>query len=265
MHLPVDGVKSASVGTTSKMNRPEAASSARRPCDSAFVHWTIAFGFIMLLAPVPVESQLAPCIGESDPRSVANTLLEIERSVDPCGESADVIAVIEELRRCRRAPYRICSDLEARRNVFDRPTTPQGALLPRTITWNPQLRSELELGCDGDPRKPVLRDPAASLLHELVHAAQDCAGLNPGEHELEAVRIENIYRRAAGLCQRRSYGDDPLPVDMVKLCRPGQCSCATPTEASAQRVHMQLALPDPSRRNPSSGAAQGVDRNRRGD
>jgi hypothetical protein len=45
----------------------------------------------------------------------------------------------------------------------------------------------------------MLRDPTASLVHELAHAAQDCSGLNPGEHELEAVRIENIYRRASGL------------------------------------------------------------------
>jgi len=72
----------------------------------------------------------------------------------------------------------------------------------------------------------VLRDPAASLLHELAHAADDCRGLNPGEHELEAVRVENVYRRAAGLCQRAGYGDDALPRAFVKECSPAHCSCA---------------------------------------
>ena len=236
-----------------------------RSLRSVLAPWSIAIGCLMFLAPASVESQLALCNAEANGRLVAEALLAIERSVDPCGESADVLAIIEGVRHCTRATYQICSDLHASRNVFDRPINPDGTTLLRTITWNPQLRSDIEPGCEGDPHQPVRRDPTASLLHELVHAVQDCQGLNPGEHELEAVRIENIYRRGAGLCQRRSYGDDPLPADMVKRCRPGQCSCTLPTEAPEHGTHMQLAAPEPSRRNPASGDAQvqGPDRNRR--
>src|SRR5262249_37307660 len=89
-----------------------------------------------------------------------------------------------------------------------------------TIIWNPELRSELERGCDGDPARPVVRDPVASLLHEMVHAVDDCEGRDASAHELEAVRIENIYRRAAGLCQRAAYGETPLPAEVVKSCSP---------------------------------------------
>ena len=74
----------------------------------------------------------------------------------------------------------------------------------------------------------VTRDPIASLLHELVHAVQDCEGLNPGEHELEAVRVENIYRRAAGLCQRTGYGAMALPSDQIRICTEAICSCLPP-------------------------------------
>jgi hypothetical protein len=99
----------------------------------------------------------------------------------------------------------------------------------RTVTWNPELRSELEGACDGDATRLVTRDPIASLLHELVHAVQDCEGLNPGEHELEAVRIENIYRRAAGLCQRTGYGAISLPADEIRICTSAMCSCLPPS------------------------------------
>jgi hypothetical protein len=119
---------------------------------------------------------------------------------------------------------RICTDARSERNFIERvPTAPDG--LRSTITWNPDLRSELERGCDGDAKRAVLRDPIASLLHELVHAVQDCAGLDPADHEFEAVRIENIYRRARQLCQRTRYGDQPLPAAMRVSCEPGACSC----------------------------------------
>ncbi len=208
--------------------------------------WTSALGFATLLASAPADSQLIPCSNEADTRLIANALLDIQQSVDPCGESAELIALMEDLRGCTK-PYRICSDLKSGRNVFDRPIDPHGEVLPRTITWNPELRSELELGCDGDPRKPVQRDPAASLLHELVHAVQDCKGLNPGEHEFEAVRVENIYRRAAGLCQRRTYGDDLLPPEMVRICSVGECPCSTPGDPGERRIRTQLAAPEDGR------------------
>ncbi len=152
----------------------------------------------------------------------------MERSTDPCGESAQIAALLKQLEHCSASTYRVCTSLQIDRNVFDRPVGGPDESVIRTIIWNPELRTELEPSCDGDQTKPVLRDPTASLLHELVHAVQDCAGLNPGDHELEAVEIENIYRRAAGLCQRTSYGDEPLPATMVKLCSVGSCSCAAP-------------------------------------
>jgi hypothetical protein len=65
--------------------------------------------------------------------------------------------------------------------------------------------------------------------------------MNPGEHELEAVRIENIYRRAAGLPQRRGYGELALPAQMVRLCGSGACSCAVPMEVSSTIV---LTVPE---------------------
>jgi hypothetical protein len=208
------------------------------------VRWTIALAPLMLCGSALVDAQLVPCTTQADRRSIADALLEIRRRVDPCGDSPEVIALLENLRRCTRATYQICSDVRIDRNLFERPLDAHGHALSRTITWNPELRSELEWGCDGDPRKPVLRDPTASLLHELAHAAQDCEGLNPGEHELEAVRTENIYRRAAGLCQRRKYGDDPLPREMVKICASDRCVCSSPpSDPGDPEVRNQQAAP----------------------
>src|SRR5262249_59504844 len=91
----------------------------------------------------------------------------------------------------------------------------------------------------GEDWPAMLRDPTASLVHELAHAGQDCAGLNPGEHELEAVRIENIYRRASGLPRRSGYGSPPVPPAVTIGCRPGGGTCEgarprTPAPARAQ-------------------------------
>jgi len=178
-------------------------------------------------------AQLASCRGDAE--RIANALAEIRRSIDPCGESAEVFAVLQQFERCAERHYQICTSSGIARNVFDRSGVASDDGAPRTIQWNPELRSELEPTCAGDPTKPLQRHPTASLLHELVHAVQDCAGLNPGEHELEAVRIENIYRRAAGLCQRRGYGDDPLPQPMLRSCNVVRsCSCAAPPDASAK-------------------------------
>jgi hypothetical protein len=164
---------------------------------------------LVLLVPAAVHARLVPCHSGADARRIAEALRQIQRSVDPCGESAEVAALLKRLERC--AGYEICTSATADRNLFER----------RTITWNPDLRSEIEPPCDG-AETAVRRDPIASLLHELVHAVHACEGLRPGEHELEAVRIENIYRRAAGLRQRTRYGDAPLPPMMVRE------SCADP-------------------------------------
>jgi hypothetical protein len=190
----------------------------------------------------------------TSPMTVDDAIAHIRRSIDPCGESAQIVAVLERFQRCSTARVEIRTSATAVRNLFDRPLGSDGTGL-RTITWNPRLRSELERGCGGDPDRPVLRDPTASLLHEIVHAAQDCEGLNPAEHEFEAVRLENVYRRAAGLCQRERYGDDPLPRDMRRTCAPGDCPCTSPELPTAEPPDAVQAAADD---RPPSPAAQGV-------
>ena len=181
-------------------------------------------GVLALLWSRPVLGYSQPCVGETGESGVTEALARIRSSVDPCGESPQVVALLDKLEHCTATNYQICTSQESDRNWFDRPGRDPAFM--RTITWNPTLLTAIELGCDGDPSKPVLRDATASLLHELAHAAQDCDGLDPAAHELEAVRIENIYRRAAGMCQRRGYGDESLPIERVRLCEPGHCSCA---------------------------------------
>jgi hypothetical protein len=178
-------------------------------------------GLVLVAAPL-ARAHLVSCRNTADAGRIADALRRIRESVDPCGESDDVTAVLKKLESCPGARYEICTSATAARNLYDR----------RTVTWNPDLRSELEPACDADGAA-VTRDPAASLLHELVHAADECEGRNPGAHELDAVRIENIYRRAAGLRQRTRYGDDPLPRAMIRPCEPGRCACALAGPAPA--------------------------------
>jgi hypothetical protein len=194
----------------------------------------------------------ADCASAADHTVVTAAIAQIERSVDPCGESAQVHEVLAQFRRCADRAYRICMDAHSERNFIERAANPADGAAS-TIIWNPALRTELEWGCDGDPLRAVLRDPLASLLHELVHAVQDCAGLDPAEHEFEAVRIENIYRRAGKLCQRTRYGERPLPAPMRVPCEPAACAC--------QPVHRTLTSapgPAPARlaRERSAGDTQ---------
>jgi hypothetical protein len=172
---------------------------------------------LAVLVPfAPATAALVAC-GDGEEAFVGAALARIRDVVDPCGESEDLEALLDELERCPAARYRICARRDAARNLFERPGARLDARLG-TITWNPDLRDALEPACDGDPSRPVLRDPVASLVHEIVHAVHDCRGLVAGRHELEAVRVENIYRRAAGLCQRRGYGDEPLPASAHRTC-----------------------------------------------
>jgi len=192
----------------------------------------VVFG-ILLIAAIPsrARSYTVRCHDVLDAPEVVQAIDEIRRLSDPCGETRELRQLVAKLQRCTGATYRVCTDEHADRNSFYKPPeggdNPSTATDARTIHWNPKLRSELESGCDGDPDKPVLRDPTASLVHELVHAAQDCDGLDPSEHEFEAVRIENIYRRAKGMCQRARYGSDLLPGSMVKACDHRTCTCSS--------------------------------------
>lgn len=185
----------------------------------------------VLLSTTPGRAQLVVCNKGVD--AISNAITRVRNSVNPCGESAEINKILDSVERCRRNVYEVCADVGIARNVFDRPIEYRGKTPARTITWNPELRTELELSCPGDHSQPLLRDPTASLLHELVHAAQDCAGLNPGEHELEAVRVENIYRRAVGLCERSGYGEELLPPSMTASCSPRSCLCSAPVDDDA--------------------------------
>ena len=220
-----------------------------------------AVAVAILLAAVGAQAGLVPCRQPADTRQVTDALDRLRRSVDPCGESPQVLAVIERLERCTRARYEICTDQITSRNLLE----PHDADEPGTIIWNPELRSELERGCDGDSARPVVRDPVASLLHEMVHAVDDCEGRDASAHELEAVRIENIYRRAAGLCQRAAYGDTPLPAEVVKSCSPEHCECSVPVAARASAgqqtptlTHRQAAGTAPTGEIPAALAGDGL-------
>jgi hypothetical protein len=175
-----------------------------------------------------------PCEDAATGAEVKAALAQIAAGIDPCTESAELTDLVREFRRCAKFGYRVCKDPHSERNFIEPGERTKG--IPTTITWNPELQTELERGCGGQSNRPVLRDPIASLLHEVVHAVQDCHGLNPADHEFEAVRIENIYRRASGLCQRTRYGDEPLPAAMIIACEPGNCFCtpaSTPLETAA--------------------------------
>jgi hypothetical protein len=189
------------------------------------------------LAAARVEAQIVACAAGAETQPIEAALARIEASVDPCGDSSEIRAMLATLRGCTTATYQICSSPVVSRNLFDRLPAESGTRPTRIITWNPDLESDLEAGCDGDPSKPVRRDPTASLLHELVHAAHDCLGIDPGQLEFEAVRIENIYRRAAGLCQRSHYGDDPLPAELRKTCDAVHCTCSAP-DGSGEVAHL---------------------------
>jgi hypothetical protein len=171
---------------------------------------------------------------------VAQVVAEIERAVDPCGGSREVLSVLADFRRCDPSSYRICIDLRSVRNFVD-PGIRDEPGHPTSLTWNPELRTELESSCEADPAQPVLRDPAASLLHEIVHVVQACNGLDPGALEIEAVRIENIYRRARGLCQRTRYGRRTLPSRAFVACDRDSCSCPSEAIANGRRASLSAA------------------------
>ncbi len=193
------------------------------------------------------EAQIATGVAGAETPPIEAALARIAASVDPCGESPEVRGVVATVRACAAATYEIRVSGAAARNLFDRLPAEPGQRPTRIITWNPDLTSDLETGCDGDPTKPVRRDPTASLVHELAHAAYDCLGIDAGPLEFEAVRIENIYRRAAKLCQRSYYGDDPLPATLLKTCDAVHCTCNPPngSGAVAPLADKEDASPEP--------------------
>jgi hypothetical protein len=180
---------------------------------------------LALLGSINRSSAQEVCGDPTDHSEVLAALVEIESSVDPCGQSGEIRDLMDRFRACAARGCQICLDPTGSRNWIERSSDDGARRVPATIRWNPGLRDELERGCEGDAVKSVPRDPVAQLLHEIVHAVQDCSSLDPGEFEFDAVRVENIYRRARGLCQRTRYGDLRLPAEMLVQCDPGHCSC----------------------------------------
>lgn len=201
------------------------------------------FVMIGLLAPTPVvpSSTSDSCDHPFNHVEVVTALKEIEASIDPCGESQEITSLLSAFRACTETGYSVCIDRQAERNSTDTAPTEHGKQV--FITWNPDLRTELESGCDSDPARIVRRDPIASLLHEVAHIVQDCAGLDPNAHEFEAVRIENIYRRARNLCQRTVYGTHPLPASMLMDCEPGRCLCTTGDRPLMADIYTPYSFP----------------------
>src|SRR5262245_55236247 len=106
-----------------------------------------AVAVAVLLMAAGADARLVPCRQPADAGQVADALDRLRSSVDPCGESAQVLAVIDGLERCKTAPYEICTDGMTSRNLLE----PHADDEPGTIIWNPQLRSKLERGCVRDP------------------------------------------------------------------------------------------------------------------
>jgi hypothetical protein len=185
-----------------------------------------------------VSANAAPirCERGADAR-IASAFDTIRRSVDPCGESAQLVDVVDRFERCAMR-YDICIDASASRNLMQ----PHSVEQTGTIIWNPELRSGLEAGCDGDATREVTRDPVASLVHELVHAVDGCEGRDAASRELEAVRLENVYRRAAGLCQRTAYGDRQVGPGPFSICGRG----AAPIMSARRNPDEQHEAPRPA-------------------
>src|SRR5262245_61769431 len=91
--------------------------------------WTACLGPAILV--MPSHAFLVPCNPDSDARQVAAALGELSRSVDPCGESAQVAQVLSVLQRCTSQTYRICTKPDLTRNEFDRPVDQHGEPLAR--------------------------------------------------------------------------------------------------------------------------------------
>lgn len=199
-------------------------------------------GIATAVLTVAASSAALECDSPAIRERVAYAVQEIETVVDPCGDSTEIGRVMESFRRCDPTLYEICIDTRSPRNYVD-PGAREEPPQPTSLFWNPELRTELESSCDGDSSRPVLRDPTASLLHEIVHVVQDCNGLDPAANEAEAVRIENIYRRARGLCQRTRYGAHALPADSFVPCSSHSCSCPPselPVPAAVRRDDLRL-------------------------
>jgi len=227
------------IGATGGMRREDQHSVGLQRISRRYSHR----GTIVVLAVLiggSASGSTKECESPETPARVSRAVAEIERAVDPCGESDEILRLLADFRRCDPSSYRICIDPRSVRNFVD-PGIRDEPGHPTSLTWNPELRTELESSCEGDPARPLLRDPAASLLHEIVHVVQACNGLDPGALEIEAVRIENIYRRARGLCQRTRYGKIALPSRAFVACDRDSCACPLEVVFNVKRASLPAA------------------------
>jgi hypothetical protein len=165
----------------------------------------------------------------------------IRRSIDPCGESAQIVDMVDRFERCTRASYEICTDGTASRNLRE----PRGVDERGTIIWNPALRSELRRGCDGDPARPVMRDPwrrcctsSSTRWTTAKDATRRRVSWRPS--------VEDVYRRAVGLCQRSGYGDQLLGAEARR-------ACALPADSSSVAAAGREPAPERETPRPAPG------------
>ena len=127
---------------------------------------------------------------------------------------------------------------------------------PCVVYWNPDGASNFSFVFPYIPR-----DPVASLIHELAHAARGVTGALEDEQEtgwaLEAAPeeqnggtlIENMYRRSRGLSMRPSYGPSSLNERATRpCCDAGTIGCngdCVANAASCPTLFQCLADPAP--------------------
>ena len=75
----------------------------------------LALACLVLIAPA-AHSDLVPCRDGAGAERISDALGRIRRSADPCGESAEVTAMLARLERC--VGYEVCTSATADRNLF---------------------------------------------------------------------------------------------------------------------------------------------------
>src|SRR5262249_14680454 len=115
------------------------AFTVRRHKWSLLVTYATVFSVVATVYPLALLANPLACSRDTDPALVAAASRQIRARVDPCGESGQVIALLNKLEHCATANFEICTDVQSYRNSFDRPDRDRS--FTRTITWNPTLQT----------------------------------------------------------------------------------------------------------------------------
>ena len=101
----------------------------------------------ILLLGVSANAAPVRCEHPAGAAQIESAFETIRRSIDPCGESAQLVDLLDRFERCATR-YDICIDPTASRNLLQ----PRGIEQTGTIIWNPgaapRTRSGLRRGCD---------------------------------------------------------------------------------------------------------------------